>query len=614
MSIASEITRIQGAKADLKTAINAKTDAQHKITTETIDDYADFVDSISTGSDKPEQSKTTNPSTSQVVVTPDTGYTLSSVTVNAMPIGALSAPTINTSTGLITTSVRSSGYISSGTATTLQLSTQSSQTITPTTTNQTISSGKYLIGTQTISGDANLVAGNIKKDVTIFGVTGTHEGGGSGTLITKSITQNGTYNASDDSADGYSQVTVNVSGGGTIEPEEKDVNFYDYDGTRVYSYTKAEFLALSEPPNLPTHEGLTENGWNYYNFDRAKQYVERDGFLDIGALYKTTSGGTEIIINLTEEFKTPYIFVGATKNCTIDWGDETARQTVTPSGGWINPSHEYAHGGKYKITITQLNNTYLTLKCTGQTSAYNDNEKVGTLLWGGSSSDSQQTNLIYANCIEEIRLGNKVLLDTTGRCFSGFGNLKAITGFTKTNSDLLNIEDYLFLNCKKLKAIIFPPIFSLIKNHVFKNCYSLQYCLFSTSRWALSQNETTSNVFENCSSLRKFNMNFNNSSLSTIENVKINLSKTSYLFKNCYLLSYVYLPLVSAIGSDTFSGDYKHIKVFDFTESDAVPTLGGTSAFSAGTSDYEIWVPSSLYNDWITASNWSSISSHIVSK
>ena len=36
-------------------------------------------------------------------------------------------------------------------------------------------------------------------------------GGSSGTLITKSITQNGTYNASSDNADGYSEVTVNVN-------------------------------------------------------------------------------------------------------------------------------------------------------------------------------------------------------------------------------------------------------------------------------------------------------------------------------------------------------------------------------------------------------------------
>ena len=49
MSVASEITRIQNAKASLKTSINAKTDQQHQITNEKIDDYSDFVDSITSG-------------------------------------------------------------------------------------------------------------------------------------------------------------------------------------------------------------------------------------------------------------------------------------------------------------------------------------------------------------------------------------------------------------------------------------------------------------------------------------------------------------------------------------------------------------------------------------
>ena len=37
------------------------------------------------------------------------------------------------------------------------------------------------------------------------------------TLVTKSITENGTYNASSDNADGYSSVTVNVGGGNSSE-------------------------------------------------------------------------------------------------------------------------------------------------------------------------------------------------------------------------------------------------------------------------------------------------------------------------------------------------------------------------------------------------------------
>lgn len=35
-------------------------------------------------------------------------------------------------------------------------------------------------------------------------------GGSTPTLITKQITENGTYAAADDNADGYSEVTVNV--------------------------------------------------------------------------------------------------------------------------------------------------------------------------------------------------------------------------------------------------------------------------------------------------------------------------------------------------------------------------------------------------------------------
>lgn len=54
---------------------------------------------------------------------------------------------------------------------------KSAQTYTPTTSDQTISSGQYLDGAQTIKGDANLVSANIKKGATIFGVAGSFEGG-----------------------------------------------------------------------------------------------------------------------------------------------------------------------------------------------------------------------------------------------------------------------------------------------------------------------------------------------------------------------------------------------------------------------------------------------------
>lgn len=103
---------------------------------------------VAVPSDTPSlQSKTVTPTESQQSIQPDSGYDgLSAVTVNAIP----------------------STYVGSS------VTTKTAATITPGTTNQTIASGTYLTGTQTIMGDADLTAANIKTGVQIFGVTGSY--------------------------------------------------------------------------------------------------------------------------------------------------------------------------------------------------------------------------------------------------------------------------------------------------------------------------------------------------------------------------------------------------------------------------------------------------------
>lgn len=59
---------------------------------------------------------------------------------------------------------------------TQSVKTKGAQTYTPGTTNQTIAAGQYLTGAQTIKGDPNLRPENIKKGVSIMGITGTWEG------------------------------------------------------------------------------------------------------------------------------------------------------------------------------------------------------------------------------------------------------------------------------------------------------------------------------------------------------------------------------------------------------------------------------------------------------
>jgi hypothetical protein len=80
------------------------------------------IEVISGGGGNPKlQDKIITPSTSSQIIMPDNDYDgLSKVTVNAMPTGVLNNPTIN-SNGLITSSVGTSGYLSSGTNKTLQL-------------------------------------------------------------------------------------------------------------------------------------------------------------------------------------------------------------------------------------------------------------------------------------------------------------------------------------------------------------------------------------------------------------------------------------------------------------------------------------------------------------
>ena len=157
------------------------------------------------------QNKTVTPSTSQQSITCDSGYTgLGTVTVNAIPSGTTTSPTsisgtsatVSTGTNTLTLTktisvtprVTTAGYVSAGTAgnssvsLTASVTTKAAATITPGTTNQTISSGTYLTGTQTISGDSNLVAGNIKSGVSIFGVSGSYTGSG-GTSMNVQVAQ-----------------------------------------------------------------------------------------------------------------------------------------------------------------------------------------------------------------------------------------------------------------------------------------------------------------------------------------------------------------------------------------------------------------------------------------
>lgn len=124
-------------------------------------------------------------------------------------------------------------------------------------------------------------------------------------LVTKSITQNGTYNAHSDSADGYSQVTVTVPSGITYER----LCFAQYVG--------------NDTEQIPVMDNLTEDT----NFDEFLSYSSDTGkftvLKDFDAFivpyvyqYSTPTGSYaygSLYINDTEEiiFHVPYRQTGS---------------------------------------------------------------------------------------------------------------------------------------------------------------------------------------------------------------------------------------------------------------------------------------------------------------
>ena len=176
---------------------------------------------------------------------------------------------------------------------------------------------------------------------------------GSVTIQPLDVTSNGTYAAPTGYA--YSPVTVSVG----VEPSyiENKVCFYDYDGTLLHEYTERQFSALSSLPRNPSHTGLISQGWNWTKQEITTQLNDVGGVVNVGQLYATVSDATEIDIELIDSnYLTPYLAIAPNGTVSVDWGDNSAVDTITGSSTATNiyQSHTYAQIGNYTIKIISV--------------------------------------------------------------------------------------------------------------------------------------------------------------------------------------------------------------------------------------------------------------------
>ena len=230
-----------------------------------------------------------------------------------------------------------------------------------------------------------------------------------------------------------SEIASIESGGGAVTSASvSDVNFYDYEGTILHSYTKEQFLELSAMPELPTRAGLICQGWNW-DFDEAKEYVTDYGMLNIGAMYITDDGDTRLYIRIaTEGRMTVTLYWSQTVNngVYIDWGDGSDIQSVYGTGSRY-ATHTYANPGDYVIRLKVADNCTLGLGA--------DSTSFCVM---GSTAD---VGKVYCNMLQKVELG----------------------------SGVTNIGDYAFSSCSSLASVSIPNSVTSIGNNAFYYCYSL---------------------------------------------------------------------------------------------------------------------------------------------
>ncbi len=244
--------------------------------------------------------------------------------------------------------------------------------------------------------------------------------------------------------DGYADLIDQIEQGGAEEAPENDVNFYDYDGFRVASYTIDEAKALTALPTPPSHEGLTFQEWNWSLADI--QTYDRQ-YADIGANYITTDGKTRMKVRMVDTYALISFIILRTGTIVIDWGDGSESTVSKDSGtgtGYASANHTYQTTGEYILKFAFTPND--------ENSAYGFRDRQNSLYWSNG--------LI----IQEVNCGNYFNLTLQQR---GLGNIPNDAKISFATSTELDVQ-YVFYASRI--ACLCVPRGTTYSSNIFASC------------------------------------------------------------------------------------------------------------------------------------------------
>ena len=442
----------------------------------------------------------------------------------------------------------------------------------------------------------------------------------------------------------FSSEILSIKGGGNGAIADNDIRFFDYDGTLLYSYTFEEAKTLEELPELPNHDGLICQGWNWDLEDiKALDYP-----MDIGAMYITNDGKTRIYITVPAGLSRGVqvnTVITRPNEITIDWGDGNKDYV----SGSTDSYHIYNQDGSYIITLDAgedilysiRNNTGKAYPLTGQISCITKIELGKNVIL--ESGAFRSTNHIETITIPEGTFFNGTLqfFEVNIKCliipkgvtvFDGSNNNKRLSVLSMPKG-MVNVGA--LAGCSMLNKINFPETVQNISNLTSTplekficpkdltsfptlNAPTLRFVEFNNkittinyNAFYLSQVQTIT-LPESVTSIG--NSSFKNMYLLNNINLSDNIERLeNQSFYGCILLTKIKMPrALNSIGQNSMD-QCLSLKYLDFTKCEQIPTLEDINAITI-IEGLEIWVPNDLYVDWVKQDNWAELESYIIAK
>lgn len=419
------------------------------------------------------------------------------------------------------------------------------------------------------------------------------------------IIENGEYDVTDKAG-----VIVSVESAPVVE---KDVNFYDYDGTLLYSYTLDEIQALTELPPVPDwHAELVPYGWNWTLATlKAEKYP-----IDVGALYDTNDSKAHLHITIDEFLSTTLSLAMSSKidgTSYIDWGDGSAIESVTTY--WSKSTaftHTYPSHGDYVIKVWGDGLVYLGYS-TGATNVFGDTTTYSpacTLLrkmFSGTKCGANRHAFSFCTALEYATLN-----PTWGVSYGMFAqsdNLVCCHMATQGNTFGYSV----FQACNSLRIVAVSENTSYMQTGMFRDCVSLRrirpkkdvqisegyvfYCASVLQEMRGKLNSGNASAFQGCNCMRKFVVHENSTGIP------------ASAFNGCFVLQSLDIPAsVTSIGAQAFQNCHCMRKIT--FNSATPPTVANANAFSNIPTDCIVEVPDLA--TYQAATNYGTIAAQMV--